>query len=109
MTRFHEQPGPYYEPEEFGLGIVANLDAGDGYEFDMFVIWRDSRGQLYYQLDFGCSCDSPFAGYGLPDLQAGTIAEMHTALDEWAASVASVHYGNVTAQVADAHAELAKL
>ena len=52
----------YDEPEKYGLRRVLELNDPDAsYSFDMFVIWlRESDGQLFYGIDSGCSCPSPF-------------------------------------------------
>lgn len=77
----------YYSPENHGLEIVGTAEAGWDYEFDMFVIWRDATGQLYYAMDSGCSCPSPFEDYeDVSDLSYGTPQEVHEALDEWSDS-----------------------
>lgn len=53
----------YHQPEEFGLTIVAEVDFGCSYDFDMHVIWKDAAGVHYYATDSGCSCPSPFEDY----------------------------------------------
>lgn len=60
---------PYYNPEKCGLEIVAELEFSDGnYEFDTRVVWRDVKsGKLYTARDSGCSCPTPFDGYGKLD------------------------------------------
>ena len=59
----------YYNPEEFGLEVVKNIDTGGGYDFDMFVIWKDKKNNLYYGQDSGCSCPTPFEDFeGIPSL-----------------------------------------
>jgi len=76
---------PYSCPEKLGLEIVG--EAGDedaSYSFDMFVVWKDAAGKLYYGSDSGCSCPSPFEDYReVSDLTTATVAEIHAALDEW--------------------------
>lgn len=54
----------YYEPQEAGLEIVADIDWYDEpYEFDMTVVWKDQNGNFYMADDSGCSCPSPFEDY----------------------------------------------
>lgn len=54
-------PDVYYNPEEFGLKIVGEIDWSDGcYQYDLTVVWQDEAGQLYIGNDSGCSCPSPF-------------------------------------------------
>lgn len=50
----------YYAPEEFGLEVVSMIEDPGSYEFNMFVVWKDKKGNLYYDEDSGCSCPSPF-------------------------------------------------
>lgn len=50
----------YSEPEKFGLEIVGEIEDEPDYSFDMFVVWKDNKGSLYYGQDSGCSCPSPF-------------------------------------------------
>lgn len=50
----------YYSPEKHGLTIAAEVDFGGSCEFDMYVVWKDKDGLLYFGHDSGCSCPSPF-------------------------------------------------
>lgn len=57
---------PYYDPGDFGLEIVGNIDLAEpDYSFDMLVVWFDRRrsGIFYWASDSGCSCPSPFEDY----------------------------------------------
>lgn len=57
-------PDPYYNPEEFDLTPVAEIDYSDGcYCFDLRVVWKHSSGAFYTMRDSGCSCPSPFEEY----------------------------------------------
>jgi len=51
---------PYYNPEQFGLTIVASEDIAGSYEFDMLIVWKDINEDYYYATDSGCSCPIPF-------------------------------------------------
>ena len=73
----------YYTPEKFGLQTVGEVDRGDGYGFDRFVVWADADGNLMYDTDAGCSCPSPFENAGLGTLTAGSTYEVIAALDKW--------------------------
>lgn len=55
----------YYQPEDFGLKIVAEIDYTDGcYQFDCRVVWRHKESdKLYTARDSGCSCPLPFKDY----------------------------------------------
>src|SRR5690242_7877071 len=58
--------GPYYEPESYGLTIVAQIDTSESYSFDMVVVWRDHYGRLWGAHDSGCSCPTPFESVKYP-------------------------------------------
>ena len=58
----------YYDPEKFGLRVVAELERGGGYEFDTLMVWQRQDGALVWAQDAGCSCPLPFDGIGLNDL-----------------------------------------
>lgn len=75
---------PYNSPEKFNLEIVFVADNGGSYEFDMFVVWKDTNGALYYATDSGCSCPSPFEWLeDLADLSPASKADIITAMDGW--------------------------
>lgn len=100
----------YSEPEKLGLEVVGEADDEmASYSFDMFVIWRDQRGNLYFASDSGCSCPSPFEDYKkVSDLtKAADAAEIHAALDEWAGQDSDYRRGAPSA--AELHAKLAAL
>lgn len=60
----------YYDPEDYGLKIVATMDFSDGgYEFDYLVVWRSVKNnKWYYAEDAGCSCPTPFEDHDLMTL-----------------------------------------
>lgn len=59
-----DDPDVYYQPEKFGLTVVAEIDYSDGnYVFDFRVVWKHSSGILLTARDSGCSCPSPFEDY----------------------------------------------
>jgi hypothetical protein len=55
----------YYDPKEFGLEILSEIEPKDlSYEFEMFVVWRDPKSrELFYAQDSGCSCPTPFEDF----------------------------------------------
>lgn len=55
----------YYQPEEFDLCLVTDLELdGESYQFHMIAVWRHyPSGKLYWGVDSGCSCPSPFEDY----------------------------------------------
>lgn len=80
-------PDPYYQPEKFGLEIVATHDQPRCYDFDLFVVWKDINDDLYWAYDSGCSCPSPFENYtAVSDLEHGTKAELLKDYEEWCKS-----------------------
>lgn len=56
-------PNIYYNPEHFGLEIVAEIGEEHFYDFDILAVWKDKEGNLYYGDSSGCSCPSPFEEY----------------------------------------------
>jgi len=59
----------YYNPEDFDLTVVGEVDAGEAYQFNTVCVWQDKDGQLYYASDEGCSCPAPFENFNnLADL-----------------------------------------
>lgn len=51
----------YYDPSDFGLEVVGEIERSDGcYQFDMVVVWKQTRGKYWIGQDSGCSCPSPF-------------------------------------------------
>jgi hypothetical protein len=51
----------YYSPEKFAARIVGDVDTYGGYEFNMIAVFqRLDDGALFYDVDSGCSCVSPF-------------------------------------------------
>lgn len=76
---------PYNTPEQFGLEIVAVLDEGGGYDWDLTVLWRDiDTGSLFWYQGAGCSCDDiGQAVRGLGDLNAlDREADMNRLIDQ---------------------------
>jgi len=77
----------YYNPEQYGLEIVEELNDPDAsYSFDMFVIWiRKVDGELFYGTDSGCSCPSPFEKIsGVEELtRLGDLASFERELIAW--------------------------
>ena len=54
----------YYQPEEFGLTPIAEVECSDGmWQFDLIVGWKHKDGTVYIAQDSGCSCPSPFEDY----------------------------------------------
>jgi len=55
---------PHYNPENFGLSVLAEVEYSSGsYEFDTRIVWIDKEGKLYTARDEGCSCPTPFEDY----------------------------------------------
>ena len=74
----------YYDPEDFDLTIVGEVDKGSGYDFNKFVVFQKKDQSIWYAADAGCSCPTPFEGIKLPDLKPlCSVAEFQRALDEW--------------------------
>jgi hypothetical protein len=77
------KPDPYGQPSSFGLRIVFDYNAADSYEYDMFVVWEDAKGYLYYAMDTGCSCSSPFEDLQRADLTPASKADIVKAMNRW--------------------------
>lgn len=60
----HDPDFSYYtldsDPGVYGLRVVADVDTGGSYEFDITRVWADADGRLVYYHTAGCSCPSPF-------------------------------------------------
>lgn len=95
----------YGMPENYALRVIGEIDNSEDYEFNLFVVWADSAGNLYYATDSGCSCPAPFEDfYSLADLTPGTPHQVHEALDDWA--TAGYRKAN-PGEVVDLHATIA--
>ena len=74
----------YSNPENYGLKILAEASEDEAYQFNMFVVWEDCAGGMYYADDSGCSCPSPFEEFmhpaGLNKLKWETFNQD---LDKW--------------------------
>ena len=56
-----------YNPEAFGVTIVAELEAGGGYDFDtVLVVKTQCCDKVYAAHDSGCSCPTPFEDHKFP-------------------------------------------
>lgn len=58
----------YYDPEAFGLRLVAEMEFEGGYSFDTYVLWVNDKKEFFVANDSGCSCPSPFEGHDLTSL-----------------------------------------
>lgn len=52
----------YYNPQEFGLTVVGEIDDAGSYEFNTIVVWTDGN-KFYWAHDSGCSCPTPFEDF----------------------------------------------
>lgn len=80
----YSNPDPYYQPEEFGLEIVGSIDDPNAcYSFDLLVAWwRREDGALFYGVDSGCSCPSPFEDVHSVDELTPITLETQAEFDE---------------------------
>lgn len=74
----------YYNPEAFGLTIVAEIDySNQSYQFDTRVVWKDKKGHKYMMRDSGCSCPTPFEDYhSVESLDKFSIREIRKEVNE---------------------------
>lgn len=59
----------YYDPEKYGLTLVAEADFAGAYEFSTHLVFRKQDGSLGYVFDSGCSCPTPFEDTDVDDLK----------------------------------------
>src|SRR2546422_760467 len=91
----------YYDPERYGLTVLGMVEEDLSYEFDMFVVWADREGNLFYATDQGCSCPSPFEDYhSVADLTPISgpdgFRSFQEALDSWNSSDTWIEDGTKT-------------
>lgn len=72
----------YYDPEEFGLTPVADVDFGGGYDFDLIVVWKNSNNQLFWASDSGCSCPTPFEDVSFSDIIPVNLKVLRDAVND---------------------------
>lgn len=58
----------YYNPEKFGLTVVAETNTADSWEFNISVVYRDTEGRWLLASDSGCSCPTPFSDHQVTDM-----------------------------------------
>ena len=61
----------YYNPEHFGLEIVAEIEYSSGcYKFDTRVVWKQKNSRKCFTArDSGCSCPTPFEDYHMGNIE----------------------------------------
>lgn len=59
----------YYDSDKLGLKVVAEIDFGGSFDFDIHIVFENEKGEYYYLSDSGCSCPTPFDGQTLKDGQ----------------------------------------
>lgn len=57
----------YSNPGDYGLTLIADVDFGESYDFDIFALFRNDDGAWFMAHDSGCSCPSPFEDYHSAD------------------------------------------
>lgn len=56
-----------YSPHQYGVEIIAELEAGGGYDFDTVLVVRSlCCNKMYAAHDSGCSCPTPFEDVKYP-------------------------------------------
>ena len=91
-------PNVYYDPESFGLEIVAELEYSSGdYEFDTRVVWKDKKRKGFFTMRAsGCSCPTPFEDYNLSNLDELDLTTLRKEVREEVAK----EYKNISPETA---------
>lgn len=74
-----------YDPvRRFGTLIAEDHDPNTHYSFDIHVVFKTRDGRFFYGHDAGCSCPSPWEGYGKPEdfTRVFNLAEVVKLADE---------------------------
>jgi hypothetical protein len=98
-------PSLYESPESHGYELFGDAGWSGGYEWDVFVVYRNiATGEFYYVYDGGCSCNDPAMSIETDADLTGpvTISQIHSALDEWAQWAS-----HESSEITDLHAKLA--
>lgn len=78
---------PYSSPEKWHLTLVDSVNqTQEAYQYDIFAVWVDDFGNLYYDNDSGCSCPSPFEDVShIGELQRSRdLDDIERAAKKWA-------------------------
>lgn len=67
----------YYQPQQFGMQIIGEIDRDGRNDFDKTVVWKLYDGSLMWASDRGCSCPDPFDNYLPTNLQPINTLEAH--------------------------------
>ncbi len=88
----------YYNPEDFGLEIVAQIEYSDScYQFDTRVVWKVKGKKIFYTMrDSGCSCPTPFEDYNLSNIEKMSLVSLRIEVN----SELSNEYKNITPEQA---------
>lgn len=91
----------YYNPDAHGVTIIASLDQGYAYDFDMLLFVQRQRdrlnsGVVFALTDQGCSCYTPFDGKTLDDgVPCASMDDVDRVVAGWWDTDASVKLGDV--------------
>lgn len=94
-----DDPNVYYNPEKWGLAVVAEIEYSDrDFVFDTRVVWQAVDQPVYYTArSSGCSCPTPFEEFGsLAELDRLDIKALESEVREELAS----EYGTITPEEA---------
>lgn len=53
----------YSNPSDHGLTLIADVNFSEGWDFDIFALFRNDEGMWFMAHDSGCSCPSAFEDY----------------------------------------------
>ena len=91
------------------LLLVGELDAGEAYEVDSFLVEYDPEKRVFYWVaGQGCSCWDGYGIYSEADYDGnGTAQEAHSAVDAWATEWDYRKNRTSPGDIADLHNDIA--
>lgn len=97
----------YSNPSNYGLELIADVNFSEGWDFDIYALFRNDDGMYFMAHDSGCSCPSPFEDYhSASDIADGRVFNTADVMEYFMANGASgqsfvtIHEFMKTAQVA---------
>lgn len=101
--------------KDLNLAYIGEVEAGEGYESDVFhVEYDENTSTFYWVADGGCSCWGGIYITNLDDFDdSGNAQAVHDALNKWAGPEYEgddyPRSGKVAAEIADLHEKIASI